>query len=80
MRTANGIPRADAVLDRVRVRSDWYWQWMVIRCPYCKGQHKHGAGRYQEDDPRKLLDTRMAHCRQRHDTVYQLVEMQTALH
>jgi hypothetical protein len=71
------IPRAEALLDRVRLQGkDGYWQWIVLRCPYCRKQHRHGAGVMLRDNPRRFLDVRVAHCRLCPDVVYQLVEMQ----
>lgn len=36
-------------------------QWRVLRCPHCGKRHHHGAGGPQ-DDPRRFLGHRIAHC------------------
>jgi len=37
------------------------WAWVVLSCPYCGKEHRHGGGRL-EDDPYRLLGHRSAHC------------------
>jgi hypothetical protein len=76
MSDADGIPRAYVTLDQVRARGTLYWQWIVIRCPFCKEQHRHGAGEVDWDNPRAFLDIRTAHCEQRLAKQYQLVELE----
>jgi hypothetical protein len=72
------IPEAPCVLDHSVITS-WgsYWQWVVLRCPYCSRQHTHGAGKYPWDNPRKRLDVRVAPCRLDPAYTYQLVEVET---
>jgi len=48
-------------------------QWVVLRCPYCGRQHRHGAGR-PGDDPRQFLGPRVQHCDQPNASGYELVE------
>lgn len=38
-----------------------YWNWVVVRCPYCEGRHAHG-GISKREDPLTFLGGRMAHC------------------
>lgn len=38
-----------------------YWNWEVVRCPFCEGTHEHG-GIPKSEDPYKYLGGRMAHC------------------
>ena len=38
-----------------------YWNWEVIRCPYCEGTHVHG-GIGKRENPLEFLGGRMAHC------------------
>jgi hypothetical protein len=66
---ASQIPQAPCVLTD----DGTCWQWVVADCPYCQGQHVHGAGQLQANS-RKRLDVRAAHCKMRPDVVYQLVE------
>lgn len=50
--------------------------WVVIECPYCGKQHRHGASRLT-DDPQKFLGHRAAHCDKDIDgDGYLLVEQQ----
>lgn len=67
------VLEAACVLERDP--TGWYWQWLVYDCPYCHGQHRHGAGRVDKDDPRRRLDVRVAHCRQDPNWAYQLVAL-----
>ena len=39
------------------------WHWLVVRCPYCGGNHTHGHERWKDEpDPRHWLGGRIAHC------------------
>lgn len=52
----------DAPLAPVRlVDCKTYWNWEVVRCPYCEGTHEHG-GIPKDEEPRLYLGGRLAHC------------------
>lgn len=39
------------------------WHWLVVRCPYCGGNHTHGWEQWKHSpDPREFLGGRIAHC------------------
>lgn len=50
-----GSPNAPVRL----VKDGRYFQWEIIRCPYCEGTHRHNV---DGKSPRKYLGGRMAHC------------------
>ena len=37
------------------------FSWVVEKCPFCKKNHRHGAGRRREN-VRNFLGARVAHC------------------
>lgn len=37
-------------------------EWVVAKCPYCGGEHRHGAGKVG-NDPHSYLGYRLAHCK-----------------
>ena len=53
----SGIPKVKVVLERSGV----IHHWVIKECPYCGKEHKHGAGRINED-PDPHLGHRAAHC------------------
>ena len=53
------IPEAQAIVTLER--SGVLNQWIVQQCPYCGGQHIHGAGRIDEN-PDNFLGHRAAEC------------------
>lgn len=60
----------DAPLAPVRLKDEQrYWDWVVIRCPYCEGSHVHG-GIGKHEDPLESLGGRMAHCHADHHVDY----------
>lgn len=54
-------PIAYVSLKRLKVHKSFVNQWEVVRCPYCRSKHTHGAGE-SGDDPRAFLGGRVAHC------------------
>ena len=58
-----GDMMSDKSIPKVKCRlvnDDGCWQWHVLRCCYCGGEHWHGAG--DGSDPTSLLGHRLAHC------------------
>ncbi len=54
-------------------------QWQIVCCPYCGGQHHHGAGYSGLENPRDYLGHRAAHCATGGNNGYYLVEKPTTL-
>lgn len=50
-----------------------YWNWEVVRCPFCEGTHEHG-GIPKSEDPREYLGGRMAHCSPDHYIPYEVAQ------
>lgn len=51
--------RTEAMVELVRGRKQWMWR--VLGCPFCRQEHWHSGGPF-EDDPRRCLGSRSPHC------------------
>lgn len=51
--------------------------WIVRYCPFCQGEHEHGAGRPGIDDPNENLGSRLSHCYVCKRQEYRLIRLDT---
>lgn len=62
-------------LCKLDTSSKTCYQWIVMRCPFCGKEHRHGAGGTDPNEARRLLGYRVPHCVDiEHDSEYLLVE------